>query len=202
MLLTDVSSAMILKARRSALRVRAAAACDRCKRMKIKCSGFRPCVQCKKSCSSGQCSNPYFTALQQSQDRQIVFIHRDYPLSKLPLRSEFPFCLNTPFFPFRACRAVSRFILALSLITASNTNTSVTSQLQIQHQDVYNLGPPAIETQTSFAVDVKSGISPLNLASSSHDPMDGRASCHDGGDWTCPPRAWIDGCDAQLQPGP
>jgi hypothetical protein len=40
---------LLLRARRMATRIRAAAACKPCKSRKLKCSDYRPCAQCKTS---------------------------------------------------------------------------------------------------------------------------------------------------------
>jgi hypothetical protein len=45
----DVTTKMLQNARRFAQRTRATAACDRCKALKSKCSGFVPCARCTGS---------------------------------------------------------------------------------------------------------------------------------------------------------
>jgi hypothetical protein len=52
---SEVSSKMLNKARRSALRTRAASACRTCKDKKLKCSGFRPCTRCAKYPGRQEC---------------------------------------------------------------------------------------------------------------------------------------------------
>ena len=47
--LRAADSALLLRARRLAKRTRAEAACQLCKRSKLKCSDYRPCARCKKS---------------------------------------------------------------------------------------------------------------------------------------------------------
>jgi hypothetical protein len=45
----DVTTKMLQSARRFAQRTRASAACDRCKALKSRCSGFMPCARCTRS---------------------------------------------------------------------------------------------------------------------------------------------------------
>jgi hypothetical protein len=47
--------ALLLKARRMALRTRAAAACMPCKANKARCSDYRPCARCKKAGAESYC---------------------------------------------------------------------------------------------------------------------------------------------------
>ena len=59
----EISTKMLLNARRSAQRTRAAAACVSCKELRSKCSGFLPCARCSRS--SRECifstSSPHST---------------------------------------------------------------------------------------------------------------------------------------------
>ena len=53
----DVSGKDLQKARQSAKRKRASAACTRCKGSKTKCSEYRPCSKCKKSGLTDTCTD-------------------------------------------------------------------------------------------------------------------------------------------------
>ena len=52
---SDVSTKDLQKARQYAKRKRVAVACTRCKGAKTRCSDYRPCSQCKKSCLADSC---------------------------------------------------------------------------------------------------------------------------------------------------
>jgi hypothetical protein len=45
----DVTTKMLQRARRSALRTRATSACDGCKLARSKCTGYQPCVRCSQN---------------------------------------------------------------------------------------------------------------------------------------------------------
>jgi hypothetical protein len=163
----DVSTKSLMKARRSAMRVRAAKACLNCKRTKARCSGFQPCKRCANNRSQSACE---FESNELEMNREAA--------SSLPLP------------------AIQRNFSQSNMATYSHLNTFSRHHQSIEKITSVQDGPDVSEGGVGTESLRISCFAPSSMISMKFhyngvlgDVSSGLEST-DG--WTCPPKNWID----------
>lgn len=168
----EVSSVEILKARRSALRVRAAPACLQCKVRKVKCTGFQPCSQCQKASRPNQCTQRSKSAQESRDPKTLSFVHES--LRHLNSFQDLPTINAVPVF--------------------FNNIISSASSAKEKSIPVHHLMNTFDITGSSSIVTGENGNN-VTCVMSSFDSMGSGCAVisNEESDWICPPRCWIDG---------